>query len=179
MLFQLSAWCLVKEEAPRRRSAPASLSGWALGPLSLHGSNMIWECSPSNVSHRLKKCSMDHHTTEPRTDSPSTPRAESLFSSSYQGPLSQALISCRRDDIFLRRLTMDISFPVVKTPLPSIRVCSGPRDPSNTIAKPFHIATQLRILIYGSLNLLYLIWDKAEYQLISQPISLFSINQMV
>lgn len=126
MLFQLSAWCLVKEEAPRRSSAPAYLSGWALGPLSLHGSYMIWEPSPSNAPHCLKKCSMDRHTTEPRTDSPSTPLAESLFSSSYQGPLSQALISCLRDDIFLRRLTMDISFPVVKTPLPSIRMCSGP-----------------------------------------------------
>lgn len=126
MLFQLSAWCLVKEEAPRRSSAPAYLSGWALGPLSLHGSYMIWEPSPSNAPHCLKKCSMDRHTTEPRTDSPSTPRAKSLFSSSYQGPLSQALISCCRDDIFLRRLTMDISFPVVKTPLPSIRMCSGP-----------------------------------------------------
>lgn len=90
-------------------------------------------------------------TSQNPEQTPLTPQTESLFLTPIPSLLANVLISCCKDDIFLRRLTMGIFISSCENPTPVHKDMLWPYDPNNTIEKQSHVDdTRPRLFIYVS-----------------------------
>lgn len=111
---------------------PASPSGLPLGPLPY---------GPGKFTF----CPLPHPTSSRDVlgiAAPQNPEQTALrtadrksFLTPTQCPLAEVLISCCTNDIFLRRLTMDIFISFGGNPTPIHKDMLWPYDPNNTIAR--------------------------------------------